>query len=114
MEQVPYLGVLPNEGGWQDLYNIFLEPATGPLDRLDVARLHGQHSTVAGGSVYEWHLTLRLSRTRAALPAERTHLRQFVLRSPDAGWYGSAIFAVNPPSRKITCPVRNSAASDTM
>ncbi|MCX6042569.1 MAG: hypothetical protein NTV69_15725 [Caldilinea sp.] len=38
--QVPYLGILPNEGGWQDLYNIFLEPATGPLDRLDVARLH--------------------------------------------------------------------------
>ena len=56
-----YLGVLPNKGGWQDLYNIFLEPATGPLDRLDVARLHRQHSTVAGGSVYEWHLTLRLS-----------------------------------------------------
>ena len=61
IEQVPYLGVLPNEGGWQDLYNIFLEPATGPLDRLDVARLHGQHSTVAGGSIYAWHLTLKLS-----------------------------------------------------
>lgn len=65
VEQVPYLGVLPNEGGWQNLYNIFLEPATGPLDRLDVARLHGQHSTVAGGSVYEWHLTLKLSPAQA-------------------------------------------------
>jgi hypothetical protein len=61
VEQVAYLGVLTNEGGWQNLYNIFLEPATGPLDRLDVARIHGQHSTVAGDSVYEWHLTLRLS-----------------------------------------------------
>ena len=61
VEQVPYLGVLPNEGGWQDLYNIFLEPASGPLDRLDVARLHGQHSTVQGGGTYEWHLTIGLS-----------------------------------------------------
>lgn len=64
VEQVPYLGVLPNEGGWQDLYNIFLEPATGPLDRLDVARLHGQHSTVAGGGTYEWHLAIGLSASR--------------------------------------------------
>jgi galactose mutarotase-like enzyme len=61
VEQVPYLGVLPNEGGWQDLYNIFLEPASGPLDRLDVARLHGQHSTVEGGGIYEWHLAIGLS-----------------------------------------------------
>lgn len=59
--QVPYLGILPNEGGWQDLYNIFLEPATGPLDRLDVARLHGQHSTVEGGGSYEWYLAIVLS-----------------------------------------------------
>ena len=61
VEQVPYLGVLPNEGGWQDLYNIFLEPATGPLDRLDVARLHGQHSTVEGGG------TLRVAPRHCAL-----------------------------------------------
>ena len=38
VEQVPYLAVLPNEGGWQDLYSIFLEPATASFDRLDVAR----------------------------------------------------------------------------
>ena len=43
------LPLQPNEGGWQDLYNIFLEPATGSLDRLDVAGLNGQHSTVEGG-----------------------------------------------------------------
>ena len=56
--------MLPNEGGWQDLYNIFLEPATGPLDRLDVARLHGQHSTVEGGGTYAWHLAIALSASR--------------------------------------------------
>ena len=61
VEQVPYLGVLPNEGGWQNLYNIFLEPASGMLDRLDVARLHRQHSTVQGGGTVEWHLAIGLS-----------------------------------------------------
>ena len=64
VETVPYLAILPNAGGWQDLYNIFLEPATGPLDRLDVARLHGQHSTAVGGGTYEWHLAIGLSASR--------------------------------------------------
>ena len=45
VEQVPYLAVLPNEGGWQDLYNIFLEPATASFDRLDIARVRGECST---------------------------------------------------------------------
>ncbi|HUW13172.1 MAG TPA: hypothetical protein VM537_25840, partial [Anaerolineae bacterium] len=45
-EQVPYLAVLANEGGWQDLYSIFLEPATASFDRLDVARVRGESSTV--------------------------------------------------------------------
>lgn len=61
VSQVPYLGILPNEGGWQDLYNIFLEPATGMLDRLDVARLHGAYSTVAGGGTYAWSLAISLA-----------------------------------------------------
>ncbi len=61
VERVPYLGVLPNEGGWQDLYNIFLEPCTAPFDRPDTARYRGQASTLQGGSVYEWHLNLTLA-----------------------------------------------------
>ncbi len=59
--RVPYLGVLPNEGGWQDLYNIFLEPCTAPFDRPDAARHRGQGMTLKGGEVYEWHLNLTLA-----------------------------------------------------
>jgi hypothetical protein len=61
VEQVPYLGVLPNEGGWQDLYNIFLEPCTAPFDRPDAARYRGQVSTLRAGADYTWHLNLTLA-----------------------------------------------------
>lgn len=60
-EKVPYLGILPNEGGWQDLYNIFLEPGTASLDRLDVAKLHKEYSTVKANSTYVWHLNFSLA-----------------------------------------------------
>jgi len=61
VEHVPYLGILTNEGGWDDLYNIFLEPCTAPFDRPDVAKLHKAVSTVAAKSAYEWHLTISLA-----------------------------------------------------
>jgi hypothetical protein len=60
VEQVPYLGILPNEGGWQDLHNIFLEPCTAPFDRPDAARYRGQVSTLRAGAAYTWHLSLTL------------------------------------------------------
>ena len=62
--QVPYLAILPNEGGWQDLYNIFLEPTTASFDRLDVARVRGECSTVGAGASYEWYLDIQLERSR--------------------------------------------------
>jgi hypothetical protein len=62
VEQVPYLGILPNEGGWQKLYNIFLEPCTAPFDRPDAARYRGQGSTLKGGAVQTWHLNLTLAK----------------------------------------------------
>ena len=58
VETVPYLAILPNAGGWQDLYNIFLEPATASFDRLDVARVRGEYSTVKAGAIYEWYLRM--------------------------------------------------------
>jgi hypothetical protein len=58
---VPYLGVLPNEGGWRDHYNIFLEPCTASFDRPDVARYRGEGATLPGGSTYEWHLDIALT-----------------------------------------------------
>ena len=61
VEQAPYLAVLPNEGGWQDLYNIFLEPATASFDRLDVARVRSECSTVKAAATYEWHLDVHLA-----------------------------------------------------
>lgn len=61
VETVPYLAILPNAGGWQDLYNIFLEPATAAFDRLDVARLRGECSTVTARSAYEWYLDIALT-----------------------------------------------------
>jgi hypothetical protein len=61
VEQVPYAGVLPNEGGWQDLYNIFLEPCTAPFDRPDAARYRGQGMTLKGRAVQTWHLNITLA-----------------------------------------------------
>jgi galactose mutarotase-like enzyme len=61
VETVPYLGVLTNEGGWQDLYNIFLEPCTAPFDRPDAARYRGQGAILKGGVVQRWHLNLTLA-----------------------------------------------------
>lgn len=60
IETVPYLGVLPNEGGWEDLYMIFLEPGTASFDRVDVATLRGEIATVKAKSTYEWHLNFTL------------------------------------------------------
>lgn len=59
--QVPYLGVLPNEGGWRDYYNIFLEPCSAPFDRPDAARYRGQGSTLKAHSTCEWFLEISLS-----------------------------------------------------
>ena len=61
VERIPYLAVLPNEGGWQDLYTIFLEPATASFDRLDVARVRSECSTVKAAATYEWHLDVHLA-----------------------------------------------------
>lgn len=58
--QVPYLGVLANEGGWQDLYNIFLEPCTATFDRPDVARYRKENSVLPANSTLEWYLEFSL------------------------------------------------------
>jgi len=58
VEMVPYLAVLPNEGGWRDIHNIFLEPATGTFDRIDIARKRKEYSTVRAHSTYEWYLNI--------------------------------------------------------
>ncbi|MCX6019964.1 MAG: hypothetical protein NTZ50_15945 [Chloroflexi bacterium] len=57
---VPYLGILPNENGFQNLYNMFLEPATSSFDRPDVARLRGEGTHLSGGETRTWHLDITL------------------------------------------------------
>jgi hypothetical protein len=58
VEQAPYLGLLPNEGGFQDLYNIFLEPCTASFDDLNVAKVRGECSTLRANGTYEWSLRI--------------------------------------------------------
>lgn len=78
VERVPYLGILPNEGGWQDLYNIFIEPATAPFDRPDLARMHGQCSSVAPHGIYEWRLNLSIARGTTPCTVTRAGRIEFV------------------------------------
>ena len=61
VDKVPYLGVLPNEGAWQDLYNIFLEPGTASFDRPDLARYRNELSTLKANASFEWHLNITLA-----------------------------------------------------
>lgn len=61
VESVPYLALLPDEGGWDDLYSLFVEPVTAAYDRLDVAQQRGACATVPGRATYEWHLEIELT-----------------------------------------------------
>jgi hypothetical protein len=56
IDKLPYLGVW--EGIIEDRYVTALEPVTGALDRLDVARRAGKSAVIKAGSNYEWFLNL--------------------------------------------------------
>ena len=47
-----------NEGGWDDLYNIIIEPCTVCYDRPDVAKKYGQESRVEALGTYKWHIEI--------------------------------------------------------
>jgi galactose mutarotase-like enzyme len=55
-DQVPYLGVWVNEGGWRDQYCVAPEPATAAMDSLEAARQFGMHSSIASGETRCWWL----------------------------------------------------------
>ena len=59
-ETVPYLGILMNERGWDDIYNIILEPCTVCFDRPDIANQQGQISRVVANGIYEWFLEIEI------------------------------------------------------
>jgi len=60
-ERLPYLGVW--EGIIDGRYVTALEPVTGALDRLDVARLAKKSAVIKAGSKHVWYLNLTLERT---------------------------------------------------
>ncbi len=57
---VPYLGILMNEGGWDDLYNIIIEPCTVCYDRPDVAKKYDQTSKVEALGIYKWYIEITI------------------------------------------------------
>ncbi len=57
---VPYLGVWVTEGGLDGLYHVALEPATGAMDRPDVARQWGRGWVLPARGYREWYLTLAI------------------------------------------------------
>ncbi|WP_152391907.1 aldose epimerase family protein [Paenibacillus guangzhouensis] len=61
VEQVPYLAVWANYGGYQGGYHVALEPATGFLDDLSYAMKQGAAAIVEAGSRYHWYLEIELT-----------------------------------------------------
>ncbi|MGV8139665.1 MAG: hypothetical protein AB2L20_31160 [Mangrovibacterium sp.] len=59
-ETVPHLGILMNEGGWDNLYNIIIEPCTVCYDRPDLAKEYGQVSKVEARGTYKWHVKITI------------------------------------------------------
>lgn len=59
-DTVPYLGILMNENGWDNLYNIFIEPCTVCYDSPITAKKYGQLSKVNAFATYCWYLQLTI------------------------------------------------------
>lgn len=60
VDTVPYLGILMDECGWDNLYTVIIEPCTICYDRPDVAKRFGQVCKIAPASKYNWHLQLAI------------------------------------------------------
>jgi len=58
--KVPYVGVWLNQGGWKNEYHLAIEPATGFLDRLDLAALSDSISIIPPHGSYEWYLQIEV------------------------------------------------------
>jgi len=56
--EVPYLGIWVNEGGWEGQYNLAPEPATGCMDRVDFSKMWGMGSMLGPGEERSWLLII--------------------------------------------------------
>lgn len=59
-EQVPYLAVWANYGGFGGNYPVALEPATGRMDELAHAVREGEAAVIPARGVYRWHLDVNV------------------------------------------------------
>lgn len=64
IQEVPYLAVLLNEGGELDLLNIFFEPCTSPFDRIDMAILRKECSSISPNSITKWFLNFTVTQIK--------------------------------------------------
>ena len=78
-QEVPFVGVCVNHGGWPFSgargYWVALEPCTGWPDRLDDAIRRGAHRVLPPGASREWSLSLLLGRADSAADAGHTIVR---------------------------------------
>ena len=63
VEKVPYLAILPNEGGIDGLRELFIEPCTASYDRPDLARLRGELSVLPARGSLTWYLEIAVGPT---------------------------------------------------
>ena len=74
-EEVPFVGVWINQGGWPlegtASFNAALEPCTGYPDRLDIAAVRNEVGSVPAKGTLEWSLKLLAGRTSDVVPILR-------------------------------------------
>ncbi len=58
VDQVPYLGIWINEGGWGNQNNVGIEPATAAMDDPFTARRFGMAGGLTGGETKNWYLEI--------------------------------------------------------
>ncbi len=63
-EDVPYLGMWLNEGGWAGQYNIAPEPCSAAMDRIDFSRMWGMESSIGPNGRKEWFLRIEVGEER--------------------------------------------------
>lgn len=56
--KLPYLGIWINEGAWQNLFHVALEPSTAQVDRLDTAEGLKDCGVVPPLGTFEWDISL--------------------------------------------------------
>lgn len=56
--KLPYLGLWVNEGGWNNLHHVGLEPSTSQVDRLDIAEGVKRCGVVPGKGEFEWDISI--------------------------------------------------------